>query len=91
MTQTADVVTAERVRVTTFPKAPLGRRGYDTRSVNDVLALVARRLDGRGHLTAGDVAGIRFRKSPLLSRGYDKDAVDEFMARVIEAIAQLEA
>ena len=90
MTQTADAVTAQDVRAATFPKPPLGRRGYQAKSVHDVLALAARRLDGHGRLTAGDIRGIRFPQSPLLSRGYDKDAVDEFMARVVAAVAELE-
>jgi DivIVA domain-containing protein len=73
-----------------FPKPAFGKRGYDDKSVNDVLQLAARRLDGRGHLTSDDVRVIRFRDSALLARGYDKDSVDEFMARIVSAIAELE-
>lgn len=90
MTHTADPVTAQEVGAATFPKPRLGTRGYDVKSVNDALALAARRLDGRGHLTAGDIRGIRFHNSSLLSRGYDKDAVDAFMVRVAAAVAELE-
>jgi DivIVA domain-containing protein len=90
MSQRGDGVTAEGVRGATFPKPAFGKRGYDDKSVDDVLALAARRLDGRGHLTADDVRALRFRKSALLSRGYDKDAVDRFMAQVIDAISDLD-
>ena len=55
MTQAAGDVTAQDVREVVFPKPPVGRRGYDEKSVNDFLQLVARRLDGRGHLSADDV------------------------------------
>jgi DivIVA domain-containing protein len=91
MAQRGDGVTAESVRGATFPKPALGRRGYDDKSVDDVLQLAARRLDGRGHLKADDLGAIRFRKSALLSRGYDRDAVDRFMVRVVDAISDLES
>jgi len=90
MTQRADAVTADDVRGATFPKAGLGKRGYDDKSVRDLLQLAARRLDGRGHLSADDVRAIRFRPAALLARGYDKDAVDTFMVQVIDAITDLE-
>ncbi len=89
MTQTAGNVTAQDVREVTFPKPPVGRRGYDEKSVNDFLQLVARRLDGRGHLSADDIRGVRFPKSPVYKRGYDAAYVDELMVRIVAAIDAL--
>jgi DivIVA domain-containing protein len=60
MDETTSALTAEDVRGTTFDKPPWGKRGYDEKSVNDFLQLAARRLEGRGHLSADDVRGIRF-------------------------------
>lgn len=86
MTQAAGDVTAQDVREVVFPKPPVGRRGYDEKSVNDFLQLVARRLDGRGHLCADDVRGVRFPKSPVFKRGYDAACVDELLIRIAAAI-----
>ncbi|MBI3215826.1 MAG: DivIVA domain-containing protein [Mycobacterium sp.] len=91
MTQPGDGVTATAVREATFPKPPFGKRGYDEGSVNDLLALAARRLDGRGYLRAADIRDVVFRPAPLLSRGFDRGAVDEFVARLAAAVAELEA
>lgn len=89
MTQAADGVTAETVRDAVFAKPSMGKRGYDEKSVNDFLQLVARRLDGRGHLSADDVRHIRFPKCAVFKRGYDATEVDGFMARVADAIETL--
>ena len=86
MTQAADGVTAEKVREAVFAKPPMGKRGYDEKSVDDFLQLVARRLDGRGHLSSDDVRLIRFRKCAVFKRGYDATEVDAFMARIAVAI-----
>jgi DivIVA domain-containing protein len=91
MTQPADGVTADDVRAAVFPKPPFGKRGYDEKSVDDLLQLAARRLDGRGHLRAADISAVVFRKSPLTARGYDKDAVDAYVIRVVAAVAALES
>jgi len=91
MTAASNDVTADEVRSAVFPKPPFGRRGYDEKSVNDLLQLAARRLDGRGHLRAADMTAVVFRTAPLTARGYDKVAVDAFMARVIAAVAAMES
>jgi DivIVA domain-containing protein len=80
---------AEDVRSATFGKPPLGKRGYDEKSVDDFLQLAARRLDGRGHLTADDVRGIRFRKPPLGKRGYNTADVDALLKQIAETIEVL--
>jgi DivIVA domain-containing protein len=67
MDETTSALTAEDVRGTTFDKPPWGKRGYDEKSVNDFLQLVARRLEGRGHLSAADVRGMRFPKPSIAS------------------------
>lgn len=82
-------VTADDVRAASFAKSPWTKRGYDPKSVNDLLQLAARRLDGRGYLCADDVRGAPLRKAPLLRRGYDKGKVDAFVERVAAAIAGL--
>ena len=38
-------LTADDVRSATFERPPWGKRGYDEKSVDDFLQLVARRLD----------------------------------------------
>ncbi|EHI11425.1 DivIVA domain-containing protein [Mycolicibacterium thermoresistibile] len=83
-------LTAADVRNTRFEKPGWGRRGYHPKAVDDLLMLVARRLDGRGYLCADDLRGLRFPKAPLLRRGYDRAAVDEFLERMTAAVAALE-
>lgn len=89
MSRPTDALTADQVRAATFEKAKWNRRGYQPKSVDDLRALVARRLDGRGHLCADDIRGIRFPKAPLGRRGYDEDQVDAFMAAVLTTMAGL--
>jgi DivIVA domain-containing protein len=69
---------------------PLGKRGYDEKSVNDFLQLAVRRLEGRGQLSADDVRGVRFRKPPIFQRGYDQDEVDALFNDIAAAIAALD-
>lgn len=90
MSRAAGALTADQVRSATFGKCQWNRRGYDPKSVNDLLQLVARRLDGRGHLAADDVRGVRFPKAPLGRRGYDESEVDAFMAALLTTMAGLE-
>ena len=79
-------VTAEDVRSAEFAKPPLGQRGYDRKSVDDFLQLVARRLDGRGHLSADDVRHIAFPKPPMFQRGYRTDEVDRLLETVVATL-----
>lgn len=83
-------LTAENVRGMTFEKPAWGKRGYDAKSVNDFLALAARRLDGRGHLSADDVRAVRFNKPPLGKRGYNERQVDEVLTEIATAIDHLD-
>ncbi|BBX28348.1 DivIVA domain-containing protein [Mycolicibacterium alvei] len=83
MTGMTGGLTAEDVRSTEFSKSKLGKRGYHKKSVDDFLALVARRLDGRGHLGADDVRSIVFPKPPMFQRGYDEDEVDSLLDAVV--------
>ncbi|BCI50775.1 cell division protein DivIVA [Mycolicibacterium litorale] len=91
MSEPSGGLTADAVRNATFSKPPLGRRGYDPKSVRDFLALTARRLEGRGHLCADDVRAIRFPKPPIGRRGYHDGEVDAYMATVADAVAALDA
>ncbi|HEX2284428.1 MAG TPA: DivIVA domain-containing protein [Mycobacterium sp.] len=79
-------LTADDVRSATFEKPPWGKRGYDEKSVDDFLQLVARRLEGRGHLSADDVRRIRFPKPKLGKRGYNRDEVDALLDEIATAI-----
>nr|MDT0524664.1 DivIVA domain-containing protein [Streptomyces sp. DSM 41633] len=88
MTGMTGGLTAEDVRSTEFSKPPLGKRGYDKKSVDDFLALVARRLDGRGHLGADDVRNIAFRSPPIFRRGYNEDEVDGLLDAVVATLEQ---
>lgn len=85
-----DQLSADDVRGAVFAKAPIGKRGYDPKSVHELLQLAARRLDGRGYLDADHVRSATLRTAPLLQRGYDKAQVDAFVGRVVEAIRALE-
>ena len=86
-----DQLSSDDVRGAVFTKSPLGKRGYEPKSVHDLLKLAARRLDGRGYLDADHVRSTTFRTAPLLQRGYDKGEVDAFVARVAAAIEALDA
>ncbi len=91
MTQAAPPVRVDEIREAVFPKPPMGKRGYDEKSVNDFLQLVTRRLDGRGYMSAEDVRNIRFSKSPVFKRGYDRSAVDDLLDRIAATVEGLEA
>ncbi len=80
---------AEDLRNITLEKPAWGKRGYDEKSVNDLVALAARRLDGRGHLSAEDVRSVRFNKPKFGKRGYDADQVDALVDEIACAIADL--
>jgi len=84
-------LSADDVRGAVFTKSPMGKRGYDPKSVHELLQLAARRLDGRGYLDADHVRSATFRRVPLLQRGYDKAEVDAFVGRVAAAIQALDA
>lgn len=83
-------LSADDVRAAVFTKAPVGKRGYDPKSVHELLQLAARRLDGRGYLDAEHVESATFRTASRLQRGYDKAEVDAFVSRVAAAIRALE-
>jgi DivIVA domain-containing protein len=84
-------LSSDDVRGAVFAKAPVGKRGYDPKSVHELLQLAARRLDGRGYLDADHVRGATFRKASLFQRGYDKAEVDAFKERVVAAIRALDS
>lgn len=84
-------LTAEELRNVTFEKPPWGKRGYDEKSVQDFVALAARRLDGRGHLSADDVRAVRFNKPAFGKRGFDEQQVDALLDDIATAIAHLDA
>lgn len=85
------VLTAEDLRNVTFEKPPWGKRGYDEKSVQDFVALAARRLDGRGHLSADDVRAVRFNKPKFGKRGFDEQQIDALLDDIAAAIADLDA
>ena len=85
-----DQLSPDDVRGAVFAKAPVGKRGYDPKSVHELLQLAARRLDGRGYLDADHVRGATLRTASLLQRGYDKAEVDAFKERLAAAIQALE-
>lgn len=86
MSAMTGTVTAADVRTAEFAKPPFGQRGYDRKSVDDFLQLVARRLDGRGHLSADDVRHIAFPKPPMFQRGYRTDEVDRLLETVVATL-----
>ncbi|ABK70929.1 DivIVA domain-containing protein [Mycolicibacterium smegmatis] len=86
MSAMSRVVSADDVRTVEFAKPPIGKRGYDKKSVDDFLQLVARRLEGRGHLSADDVRNIAFPKPPVFQRGYSEDEVDALLDDVVATL-----
>jgi DivIVA domain-containing protein len=52
--------------------------------------LAARRLEGRGHLSADDVRGIRFQKPRLGKRGYNEGEVDALLDEIAGTIENLD-
>lgn len=85
-----DGLTAYEVRETIFGKPPWGKRGYNEDDVDEFLARVVARLEGRGGLTAADVHDAAFSKPPIGKRGYDEDEVDAFLETVEATIARLD-
>ena len=86
-----DELRSDDVRGVVFAKPALGKRGYDPKSVHELLQLAARKLDGRGYLSAQDVRAAPLRTASLLQRGYDKAEVDAFVDRVVAAIEALDS
>src|SRR5262245_26451072 len=78
-------LTPAEVRSVTFDKAPLGKRGYDEKQVDAVLARLEATLAGTDQLTADDVRSVMFADAPLIKRGYNEDQVDEFLDVIVMA------
>ncbi|HEU5269668.1 MAG TPA: DivIVA domain-containing protein [Jatrophihabitans sp.] len=72
-------LTGDEVRRALFAKPPMGKRGYDSRDVDEFMARVAATLDGHGSLTADEVDKVVFRMAGLRDRGYRQDEVDAML------------
>ena len=83
-------LTADDVRNLSFSKSPLGKRGYDEKSVNDFPAARGTAAGRPGQLSADDVRGVRFQKPPIFQRGYNQVEVDALLEQVATAIATLD-
>jgi DivIVA domain-containing protein len=86
-----DGLTADDVRETIFGRPPWGKRGYNEDEVDDFIAQVVARLEGRGGLTAGAVHDMAFSKPPIGKRGYNENEVDALLEAVEAAIAKLDS
>jgi DivIVA domain-containing protein len=85
-----DRLTAYEARETVFGKPPLEKRGYNKDEVDDFIAQIVARLEGRGRLTADDVHNVAFSKPALFKRGYNEDEVDAFLEDAEATIARLD-
>jgi DivIVA domain-containing protein len=79
-------LTPEEVHDVVFDKAPLGKRGYDEKQVDDFLDRIEATLAGADSLTADDVRSVVFQDAPLIKRGYHEDQVDEFLDLVVSTL-----
>jgi DivIVA domain-containing protein len=98
-------LTESAVRDISFRKPPMGRRGYDERSVDEFLDLVEADLrvrraacaeaGGDGvvavNLVSADVRAVAFERSAFGRRGYDEREVDEFLDEVDRTFTVLDA
>ena len=85
-----DGLTAGDARETIFGRPPWGKRGYNEDEVDEFIAQVIARLEGRGRLTADDVHHVAFSKPSIGKRGYNEDEVDAFLEAVEATITQLD-
>ncbi|GAC1396945.1 MAG: hypothetical protein NVSMB60_06470 [Mycobacterium sp.] len=85
---TGGYLTPERVRIITFSKPPVGKRGYNEAEVDMFLDLVVAALRDTTTriLTPEQVRSIAFSKPPLGKRGYSDAEVDAFLDRVEEQL-----
>ncbi|HEV8562971.1 MAG TPA: DivIVA domain-containing protein [Actinophytocola sp.] len=83
-------LTPDEVRNVVFDKAPLGKRGYRERQVDDFLDRIEAALRGRDNLSAADVRDVAFEEAPRVKRGYHEDQVDSFLDIVITTLEQRE-
>jgi DivIVA domain-containing protein len=84
-------ITPEDVRDIAFDKAPLGKRGYDEKQVDEFLDRVQATLAGADVLTAKDVRDAIFADAPRIKRGYHEEQVDGFLDAVVRTLAHREA
>jgi DivIVA domain-containing protein len=79
-------VTPDEVRDARFTQSSFGRRGYDERSVDELLSRVQTHLQNPAadDLTVDDVRSAELPKSPIGVRGYSMAEVDAFLDRVVQ-------
>jgi DivIVA domain-containing protein len=83
-------LTPADVRSVVFDKAPLGKRGYDEKQVDDFLDRIEAALNGNDHLSADEVRKVVFSDAPLIKRGYHEEQVDDFLDAVVGTLAERE-
>jgi DivIVA domain-containing protein len=83
-------LTPAEVRDVVFDKAPIGKRGYNEKQVDDFLDLVETTLVGHGGLTADEVRAVVFEDAPMIKRGYHEDQVDDFLDAVVDTLEHRE-
>lgn len=74
---------SESLRNPVFHRPTLGRHGYETGSVDYIVSLIARGLDGSVEMTGAQLARVTFNRSPTRSLGYDETEVDGYLDAVI--------
>jgi DivIVA domain-containing protein len=83
-------LTSADVRDVVFDKAPIGKRGYNEKQVDDFLDLVEATLAGEGALTAEEVGAVVFEDAPRIKRGYHEDQVDNFIDAIVATLEHRE-
>jgi DivIVA domain-containing protein len=83
-------LTATEVRNVVFDKAPIGKRGYHERQVDEFLDRIEGTLAGTDALSAAEVRTVLFENAPLIKRGYNEQQVDSFLDLVVNTLDRLE-
>jgi DivIVA domain-containing protein len=81
-------LTPDDVRSAEFGTAPIGRRGYSKREVEEFVERLALTLEGEDDVTAAEVHHVAFGRPPIGKRGYDERDVDEFLDNVEDVLAE---
>ena len=76
-------MTPDEVHNVAFHKPPIGKRGYDEQSVDELLDRIEQTLRGQAQITRDELTAVTFPKPPIGKRGYLKQDADAFIQRVI--------
>jgi DivIVA domain-containing protein len=73
----------DEVHSVVFRKPPIGKRGYDEETVDELLDRLEDTLRGRPRISREELTGVTFKRPPFGKRGYREEDVDAFIQRAI--------